>query len=176
MDKMNILLIVKDHIKIFHKYGTNQVNIFEVAFFFGAPIALGLMYVLLFPNLGSTVTDALISASAIICGLLLNLMVLLYSLIFNSKKSFGEELNITEFKNLCKEVLSSISFLIIVCLVLIVSSFLCNTKFHGVNGFFTFVSVSSGIVCLLSLLIVIKRCYIIVNYDIENSPAVAEKQ
>ena len=175
MDKMNVLLIVKDHIKIFHKYGTNQVNLFEVAFFFGMPAVFGVIYVIFLPNLGSAVTDALISASSIICGLLLNLMVLLYSLIFNSKKSFGEELNITEFKNLCKEVLSSISFLIIVCLILIVSSFLCGTRFHLVNSFFTFLAVSAGIICLLSLLIVIKRCYIIVNYDIENSPAVVEK-
>lgn len=167
LSKLNPLGIVKAHYASLRNYQTDTLAIGELILHFGLPASMAILHFRLVPDISEGVVGIIVSAASIVAGLMLNLLVLIYTLVYNAKTNPNPVANIDDFKKVSSEALSTIAFSILLCLLLVVASFLILSRFPVLAGVGRFVTVYLGVAVVLCLLIVLKRCYAIVQLELK---------
>ena len=168
LTKLNPSEIVSAHFRSMYRYDTGQRNWVEIAFHIGFPCLTTYFVLATTGQLANDVAGIIVSAASIVAGLMLNLLVLIYTLTYNTKNAVKPASNIDDFRTLAEELLASISFSIFLCIILVVASFVAlypepTTAMIGKG-----VTVYTGTATLLCLLIVLKRCHTMVKFDLRS--------
>ena len=122
-NKINISVIVADHFKTMQNERTNKLSRIDIATFFGLPLALGALSFFVGFELMPDAVTVLIAALAVFSGLLVNVLVLIYSLTDAAVQSGRNELPRSQERlRFLKEVFANLSFAILVavfCILLL---------------------------------------------------------
>lgn len=159
---------IKEHFLTFRDYRTNNICWLEIIlqFVFAAVIAAWHLYQ---HKVDPDTVSIIVSAASIVAGLMLNLMVLIYTLLVskidNNKTSTS---NLDDFQKLCQETLANIAFSVFVCVILVVSSLFILGPIGFAANAGQFVMVFTGVVLLFTLLVVLKRCYTLISFNISS--------
>ena len=167
LSKLNPLSIVKAHFSSLRSYQTDKLSWSEVTLHVVLPAVLAALHFGLVPDISEGVVSIIVSAASIVAGLMLNLLVLIYTLVYNAKTNPHPVANIDDFKRVSSESLSTIAYSILLCLLLVVASFLILSRFAVMAGTGRFLTVYLGVAVVLCLLIVLKRCYAIVQIEVK---------
>lgn len=167
LSKLNPISIVKAHYCSLRDYQTDSLSLGEVLLHALLPMGLAALHFWLVSDISEGVVSIIVSAASIVAGLMLNLLVLIYTLVYNAKTNPNPVANIDDFKKVSSESLSTIAFSILLCLLLVVASFLILSRFPVVAGLGRFLTVYLGVAVVLCLLIVLKRCYAIVQLELK---------
>lgn len=172
--KINISCILKDHFQTLKNERTKSFDALDISVFFGLPIAIGSVSFFLKAQMDDNSVTTLISAASIFSGLLINVLVLIYSL--NEKSIQNPEGNDhsendnhdvnkkTLEKELLKEIFANISFSILISMMLIISlSFLVFLKPGYLAIIFTSISIALCTNFCLTLLMGLKRIHILLS-------------
>lgn len=167
LSKLNPISIIKAHYCSLRDYQNDRLSIAEVTLHAMLPMGLAALHVWLVPDISEGVVSIIVSAASIVAGLMLNLLVLIYTLVYNAKTNPNPVANIDDFKKVSSESLSTIAYSILLCLLLVVASFLILSRFPLIAGIGRFLTVYLGVAVVLCLLIVLKRCYAIVQLELK---------
>lgn len=112
--------------------------------------------------LTSEIVGTIVSAASIIAGLLLNLLVLIYTLVVNHLKELEDSREL--FKRVALHTFYNISFTVLASLLLVLVSLMClanNPTIRVIGNISTFYI---GPLVAVSLLMVLKKCHKLINF------------
>ena len=169
--KINIANIVADHIRTFKLYRPDSpekgnYNIFDFILFLGLPAAVAVAMVAWYGLIQDKLVTLLATFLAIFAALLFNLLLLIYDII---RRSVSISSATTMMRTrLLREIVSNISFAILTAMLsiilLVVNLLIANCKLaeYVIDGaVYYFVSVF-----FLTILMLLKRIYVILNREI----------
>ena len=168
LSQLNPSNIVIGHLKTLGRKTPDEedgISVFEVVLFLftGVPFAvLQLIAVTQGYFLTSESVGIIVSAASIIAGLLLNLLVLVYTLVFNQMRELQDSRNL--FKKIALHTFYNISFTVFSCLLLVVVCLMCmaiNTWLRIVGNVLTFYL---GPIVAVSLMMVLKKCHTLIGF------------
>lgn len=169
LGKLNPRRIVVAHWSAFRDYSTGRISRSEVCFQILAPACISLSYCYYGDGISEGVAGIIVSAASIAAGLLLNLLVLIYTLIYNAKNDPSPIKNIDAFKQVSTEALATIGYSILLSLALVVASFFSLLSApEYIKYLIRFVTVYIGCSVILCILIVLKRVFVLVHFEIEK--------
>lgn len=173
MSKINVWPIIVNHVRTLRDHSTRKLSIADLLLFFGLPLALSLVGLRLKWNFSVNALNALLAAFSIFAGLLLNLLILVYTFSTDSiqpnalaklKSEFIRQLH----DNIAFSVLVSVS-VVVVTLVGIM-----RVKADGaINSDRVEIIITSVLVFLtthfvLTLLMVLKRIHAMLNEKLDR--------
>jgi len=158
LEKYSVGTIWRGQIKTMTLFGEGGTSRYELCLFFGLPLFSPLVQLFLNFRLSEGVVSVIVSAASIFAGLLLNLLVLLYSIVSSGKnRSAGVEDQ--KERLLIEQSFYNISFAILICATMVVASLLVLTK----NGWWVrpaeLVVYYFGFQLFLSVAQILKRCH-----------------
>ncbi len=110
--KINVIHIITEHHSTLCSYATGRVSLLDLAVFYGVPFLLGVASWWFNLELDSDRANATIATAAIFAGLLINVLVLIYTVA--QKGAEGAE------KKLVKEFFANVSYAILLSVVTVV--------------------------------------------------------
>jgi hypothetical protein len=157
--KLNLTDILTDHIGTLKNVNTGKLSKLDLLVFFGIPVVLSVVVYLLKIDLGPVSIGILISALSILAGLLINVLVLLYTV----KEIGPTESQKSEQIALIKEVNANLLYEITLAILLVV--LLCGLRlFSGhLLGALTAVAIFGAGNFTLTLLMAIKRIKVLIG-------------
>lgn len=171
--QINPLNIVKDHLKTLGQKvpgQKDQWNYFAIFVFLcsGLPIA-GYQLVVTIDGyfLTPEAVGVIVSAASIIAGLLLNLLVLIYTLVLNQADSLKDARSL--FIEVAKHTFYNISFTILASLVLVVVSLACLANNYQIKFAGNILTFYFGTITTISLLMVLKKCHKLIDFYFSKS-------
>jgi hypothetical protein len=172
MGKINVFRIVKDHFGTLRDYRTGEMSLSDVSLFIGAPLALGGLVWWKHFNFDATVLNGMLAAFSIFAGLLLNLLVLVFSFAGNPRFVGSDPATVTR-RRLILEIHENLSFSILVAIAVAVLSLagLCEMKYAQSKDSNPIISVGTAILLgnfILTLLMVLKRIHILLSTEFER--------
>lgn len=164
MDKINILSILRDHVKTFYNLrDPDSISWMQVFCFLIAPIFPAFQYT--FINefvIKEEYVNIIIAGASILAGFLFNLLALFYSIKQNILGKYSSDsLKI----RIINESITNTAYNIVVSIVLIICVIFCNNINKFLTKGFTFLSVYCGIVFILTLFVILKRMYVVIKSD-----------
>ena len=171
--KVDISQVLKDHFKTLRAHPFDgPPSRSELWLHFGLPGLFGLAVVVYGFGFRQDAINGFLNVFAILTGLLLNVLVLVFTLASagTSKAQDGKvrSLVIREtFVNICFSVVSS---LIVVCTCLIASAYMRSVPNATTGKLATFLLVSLTTNFVLTLLMILKRMFILMSGELKNSP------
>lgn len=169
--KIAVRRIVSAHLSTLRDADSSQISPSDLALFFGVPLAAACAYAVVGWTFSADVLNALLTAFAIFAGLLLNLLLLVYT--FSTQVNHPSALAKTRAE-LVKELHDNIAYSILLSVVLVA---ICigaiayikmfdPPKVTGrwLSGTIVFLTLNF----LLTLLMIVKRIYIMLNREIER--------
>lgn len=169
LNKLNPWRIVVAHWEAFCDDSTGKTAWPEVAFQIVAPALVAFGYCIYGDGISEGVAGIVVSAASIAAGLLLNLLVLIYTLIYNAKNDPNPIKNIDAFKQVSTEALATIAYSILLSLCLVVVAFLALLKGPEWVVFISrFATLYFGCSVFFCILIVLKRVFALVHFEIEK--------
>lgn len=167
MDKMNPWILIREHYGTSYNYDTGKTSIGEHAFQILFPALVATLQITYF-TISPEIVSIVVSAASIVAGLMLNLLVLVYTLVFNNRESQALYSNYLDFKKICGETLSTIAYSVLLCIGLVIAAFCAlTTGILGNTG--QFFMVYAGVSVILCLLIVLRRSYLLINFDLKKT-------
>lgn len=166
--KINPSEIVWSHFRSMYRHDTGKINTPEVVMHIGLPLIFSIIAAYSTDKISENVVGIVVSAASIVAGLMLNLLVLVYTLTYNTKNSGKSISNPAEFKILSNELLATISYSILTCIILVAAAFLGLAENLSLSNIGKFITVYLGISAMLCLLMVLKRCHILVSFDLRR--------
>ena len=169
LSKADVSPIVKGHLDTLVDARTGRASVLERLFFFASPLCLSIGLLYFHFGFRLDAVNGFLNAFAIFTGLLLNLLVLVFSLSASGDKSapsFRKIIIKQVFTNVCYCILLSIG---VVATSLIDLGYLRPQKIESTGPISTFVL--SGLTghFLLTLLMVMKRMYKLISSEFETS-------
>jgi hypothetical protein len=175
-DKANVLPIIRAHMATMSSARTGSPMLADYLFFFGIPVVLG--GVLVATGFGFRV-DAVIgflNAFAILTGLLLNLLVLVFTISVTISSS--ERADVQTRRKVLKEIFTNVCYCIIVAVVATGTALSALSYMRSISGAQTGKG-ATFLLCALtanfvfSLLMILKRMYILISteFDFSNKKA-----
>ncbi|MBI5925644.1 MAG: hypothetical protein HY836_08575 [Aquabacterium sp.] len=168
LSKINPYEIIASHYRSMYRHDTGKIDIIEVGLHFSIPLSLAIVAAYCTEALTSEVVGIIVSAASIVAGLMLNLLVLVYTLAYNTKNSGKPISKPGEFKTLTDELLATISYSILICIGLVATAFLALAKNLPIAEVGKFVTIFLGASAMLCLLMVLKRCHILVAFELNQ--------
>lgn len=168
LSKLNPIDVIKSHFHSLRYHDTEKISKSEVLFHLFFPAIIAWIYYHYDLKLNPEIVGIIVSAASIVAGLMLNLMVLIYTLAYNTKNAQKPISNEAEFKILTSEILASIAYSVLLCICLVVTAFAALASIPIIGIISSIITIYIGISILIVLLMILKRCYIIVNYDLNN--------
>lgn len=160
LDKLNPMNIVRAHFRTFKNESTNKISKFQIFIQFAIAIFLGCLHIE-FYKINEAVVGIVISVAAIIAGLLLNVMVLIYTLL--TGRISASSSNVEMIRIIGKETISNIAFSVLCSLLLVVFTLLnlsSETYTQNLGQFFT---VFFGSLLIITILIILINFYTILE-------------
>lgn len=165
--KISILGIIIDHYRTFYNFRSKRVSICDYVVQLGIPLAISMLLELIFDaKLSSGLINIIITSLSIFAALLLNLLILMYTVSRNLKDG--------EYKNtLFREITTNISYGILLSVILIVILISISIVFENDAWVFqNYFSLITRIVIwfgmiqfILTMLMILKRVYTVLNSD-----------
>lgn len=170
LNKISPLGIISAHFDAMRDNSTGKIILSEVIFHITFPAFIAILHIYFFDEITENVASIVVSAASIVAGLMLNLMVLIYTLAYNAKSAAVRISNFSEFQKISTETLTTISYTVFLCILLVIFSFLgiANVKFNSLVICSRFMMVYLGVASILCLLLVLKRCYSIVLFELKH--------
>lgn len=169
LSKINICNILKGHLRTLRNEGASRIERKNIAqpsdyiLFFILPIPVAIAGYFFTNPLDGFALTITATAFAIMAGLLLNLLVLVYQILTTTRKSSNRESKMT----LLSDTYNNISFLILVALSGIISLVLTavfGTEFYVFSKVLTSIVYYVSIVFVLTLIMVIKRIHVLLDH------------
>lgn len=168
VSKISFQKILESHFGSFRDYNSGQRSVSDIALFFVLPAIFGGL-ALLQCNLNKDILNSIITSASIFAGLLLNLLVLIYTL---ASKFNTDEVNWPTKKRLLEETFANISFSILISVLLVVA---CMLAFRTDEAMAAPISVPKYIadgvvyyltgVLIMHLLMILKRIHTLVDLE-----------
>lgn len=165
LNRLNPSDFIKSHYNTFRKKETNEVCYIEIFFQLLTCIGFSIIHYL-FLKIDDTAIGIIISSVSIVAGLMLNLMILIYTLIINKNIQPETDSNNNIFINLARDTISTIAYCVLISLILVVFTLFNLTKIDFLNNIGHFFTVFFGINLIITIMIVLKRCYALVMHKI----------
>ena len=171
MSKIDVRQVINAHIRTLrdNRFG-NQLSAIDLCTFFDFPVLLGGALVVLRFGFRVDAVSGFLNAFSVLTGLLLNLLVLVFTLAsaaapmnmdVHKRKILLQEI----FANVCFSVLTAIG---VVCLSVISLSYMRSSAGAVTGRISTFLLASLTSNFVLTLLMVIKRMYVLLAKEIEK--------
>jgi len=173
MNKINVLPIISKHLDTLSNFGENKRSWSDLTLFYFLPTLGGV--VLLFLKFGFRIdaVNGFLNAFSILTGFLLNVLVLLLSFT-NPAPTLNVDLRLRRdllrevFANICVSILVSIA---VVCTAIVALSYMKSQPGAQTGPIATFLLTSCTSNFILTLLMVIKRMYTLLDKELErNTP------
>jgi hypothetical protein len=182
MSKIDITPIIRSHFGTLVDYSTHRLSVSDLIVFFGVPLALSVLALYVKWSCSVDALNALLAAFAIFAGLLLNLLLLVYTFSADSFQQNALEKVRVQF---VRELHNNIAYSVLVSIVIVVVSLVAVThikmaddaasatpKVSGHTGpYSTFALVYLTANFMLTLLMVLKRIHTMMNERLER-PAI----
>jgi hypothetical protein len=164
LDKLNPMDIVSAHFRTFKDEKTENTSIPQILFQFAIAILLSCVHIKIYA-INETVVGIVISVAAIIAGLLLNVMVLIYTLLTGRLNSTSS--NIAMIKSIGKETISNIAFSVLCSLLLVIASLLNLAEDSYTKNIGQFFMIFFGVFLIITILIILINFYTILEKGIK---------
>jgi hypothetical protein len=171
--KVDVRRIIASHIATMRDFSTNRYSKPDLIIFYGAPIAAAVAAIYFGWRFDAGVLNSLLTAFSIFAGLLLNLLLLVFTFsVRDQQPSMVGRIR----GSLVKDLHDNIAYSILLSIVLVgvtmfeVARLGMKTKQEAASTG----SLSTGVIIFLSanfvltLLMILKRIYIILNHEIER--------
>jgi len=173
MNKVNVLRIILGHLDTLRDYSTGKRSWTDVAFFFGLPLLVAFLGWFYGWGLYIDALNALIAAFAIFAGLLLNLLILIYT--FSTGSVFPNALAKTKTR-FVRELHDNIAFSVLVSILIVIAALVGVTQLKmkdpqnmaHTGPILTFVVIYLTANFVLTLLMILKRIHILLSTEIEQ--------
>jgi hypothetical protein len=174
MSKIDVSSIVRSHISTLVDYSTHRRSKGDLWLFFGLPFLISGLAVYFKWALSVDALNALLAAFAIFAGLLLNLLLLVYTFSIDGNYPAPLERVRTQF---VRELHNNIAYAVLVSIVIVVVSLIAVTKIKIHEGApatpHTGPYISSILIYLtsnfiLTLLMILKRIHVMMNEKLER--------
>lgn len=175
MRKINVLDIIWHHVDTLRDYSTGRLSWSDVTTFFGIPLAVSLTGYLLRWGLYVDALNALLAAFAIFAGLLLNLLLLIYT--FSSDTLHPSALAKVRIR-FVRELHDNIAYAVIVSILIVVVALIAVAQLNiesprssePTGPIFTFLLVYLTVNFVLTLLMVLRRIHTMLREKLEQPP------
>jgi hypothetical protein len=171
--KINIWDIVRSHLATMRDFSTNSYSKADVLIFYGLPLLLSLGAIYFGWKFDAGVLNSLLTAFSIFAALLLNLLLLVFSFsVREQPPTMVGRIRASLMKELHDNV--SYSILISIALVGIIMFEIARPAMQSNNEKALTGPISTAVITFLTLnffftlLMVLKRIYVILNHEIEN--------
>lgn len=171
--QLNPINIVEAHLKTLGAKRPNQtdsINKSAVLIFFGAGLPFSAYQVAVMFNgyfLPADIVGVVVSAAAIVAGLLLNLLVLIYTLVQNRADKLKDSRQL--FIQIARHTFYNISFTVLSSLTLVLVSLMCLANNFAIKVIGNFLTFYVGTLTALALLMVLKKCHKLIEFDFQKS-------
>lgn len=178
MRKINLWRIVQGHFGTLCAPGEAKPSWGDVLLFVASPIGFGALIAWLGLGFSISVLDGLLDASAILAGLLLNLLVLVFSYTQSGQVQYSIDPHSAIRRRLIREIHANISFAILVSLAIVATTIIAiwwlpsgaelPSKIGVTQPIFSFCIVALSGNFLLTIMMVLKRMYALIDYELER--------
>jgi hypothetical protein len=178
IDKINFSKIVCSHFSCL-KDSADRVSFGDYALFIGLPLLLSLILNYLDLELTPDFTNILVTSSSIFAGLLLNLLMLLYSLIvrFQDKKSEYDASNLAGSDpvkdekdriryNVLKETFHNVSFCVLISVIVVILCLLHNIHMMYLKFLISYSVYFLVPLMILTILMILKRVHSLISNEL----------
>lgn len=171
--QLNPINIIDAHLKTLGPKTPNQVDSIDkraLLIFFGAGLPFSVYQIVVMTDgyfLPADIVGVVVSAAAIVAGLLLNLLVLIYTLVQNRADKLTDSRPL--FIQISRHTFYNISFTVLSSLTLVLVSLMClanNIIIKVIGNILTFYV---GTVTALALLMVLKKCHKLIDFDFQRA-------
>jgi hypothetical protein len=167
--KISPTQFVLAHWRTFKDDATGNVLIGEVLLHFVGPGLAAAGFLAVGPGISDNSASIVVSAASIASGLLLNLLVLLYTLVYNAKSAATPIKNLEAFRQVCDEALATVAYAILLSLGLVVCAFTALAPQRTIaNWIGQFGVVYLGCSAVLCVLVILKRTYALVHFELRR--------
>jgi hypothetical protein len=168
MQKVDVIPIIRGHFATLTNLREGGISAKEVCFFIGPPIAAGIALVCIRFGFRIDAVNGFLNAFAILTGLLLNLLVLVFSLSATSDRADGQLR-----KKILKEVFTNVCYCILVAIAVVGTaltdvSYMRSTPYAVTGPISTFLLASLTLNFVLTLLMIMKRMYKLISSEFDS--------
>ncbi len=174
LDKVDVRPIVRAHFASLEDYATEKTNPFDFVLFFACPAALAAVAVWQGFRFTSVAVNGLLTAFSIFAGLLLSLLVMVFSFAQSTQGTPGDVAVATR-RRLLRQINANLSFSILlsVAMVLVAIVALANVpdETKRIHPVASFLLVAGTVSFSLTLMMVIKRMYFLMTNELDRQKA-----
>ena len=150
--KINVWKVIKSHFKTLVNHNTKKPGWDDWCIFLIAPIVIALLIVFFEKDASTNTVNLIITSLSIFVGLLINVLVLIFSLLQKEKDS---KIKII----VLKETIINITYVIIISVVTMILCFCMNIEGYYFKIIITFLIYLFTIHFILTLMMIVKRMY-----------------
>lgn len=174
--KINVISIIRDHIDTLYDNRSNRASVFDIALFYGIPLAMALLSVYAKLSLGTEFYNISVTFFGIFIALILNIQVAIFSIFqrdwkrpSDARVASAVNAMLADRKRLLTELNANLSYLILICCASLTLSLLSFVKSYG-NDFVPALMIFLYAHFLLTLLMVVKRAHALFHKEYRDSP------
>ena len=168
ISRLNPWEIVESHFQTFYDFNSNKLCRIEIASQFLIALFFALVHVKWFV-VEPTDVGIVVSAAAIIAGLLLNVMVLIYTLLTTKIQDDNLAAGTAEIvRRIGKETLANIAFSVLVSILLVIFALFNLTSNQTLKYIGQFLMIFLGTLLVITVMIVLIRFYRLMNFNFKN--------
>lgn len=169
MSKISVLPVVEGHLATLYDQRTQKTSPVDVATFFGLPGALAVVLVAMKFGYRVDAVNGFLNAFAILTGLLLNLLILVFTLASTTSVT---KMDPRKRRDLLREIFANVCYCIVIAVGVVVSAVTALSYMRSTQGavsgpIATFLLTFLGLSFVLTLLMIVKRMYILMNKELE---------
>lgn len=169
--KLSVTQIISSHIKTLRNYSSKRTSIKDLLTFLILPVLIGFTLERSF-YLSDKFSSSILTVFSILTGLLFNFLVLIIDACSKQKQRTVKN-NINELRklNLIKETFSNVSFSILIAIIIICMTLLLElvSSIALLSSGLLMIILSLAIIFILTMLMVLKRMFVILNKDFDAS-------
>lgn len=171
MNKINVLPVAAKHLETLSNYGEETRSWTDYALFFGVPLIAGGFLVVIGFGFRTDAVNGFLNAFAIFTGLLLNVLVLVFTLAaastpLNIDLRMRKELLRQVFVNICFALIISVG---VVCTAIVALSYMRSNPGAVTGKIATLLLAAFTLNFVMTLLMIIKRMYYLLDKELERS-------
>jgi hypothetical protein len=161
--KINISQIAMDHLATLRNERTGRISALDLAIFVLMPFLLALAYYFLGWSLSKDATNLIITGMSIFAGLMINVLVLIYTVALNTKTESETAEEAVLERRFLRQIFANISFSIstsVLIVIILGLSFFVGSKSQSAVSAIAFFLLGNF---LLTLLMTLKRLHILLS-------------
>ncbi len=169
MRKIDVVPIIRGHFATLTNYREGGLSASDVTFFVGVPVALATVLLLIRFAFRIDAVNGFLNAFAILTGLLLNLLVLVFSLSATAERS-----DASLRRRILKEVFTNVCYCILIAICVVATaivdvSYMRSIPYAVTGRISTFILSSLTTNFILTLLMIMKRMYKLISSEFDSS-------